>query len=231
MQPEQHHPIAARTDARSRPEDPPRGGGSARPTPDCDARNRQGLRALWAETFGVPMWRSVVYGMVSLPAGIASLLGALVGAHRAAARLQRGLADRWLRRALTPPQGGDRWGRVVLQALLASTLGVVCWLLVALAGPNTVRNVLLYPITDGDAVARAWGGPTLAGAWAVHAALALLLLPVELWLLRGLAGLQGRLAARLLGGDRARWVLRWPSWSPPWGWCGCGRWPTSSDLR
>jgi hypothetical protein len=108
---------------------------------------------------------------------------------------------------LTPPQNGDRWGRVLLQALLASTLGVVCWLLVALAAPNTVRNVLLYPIIDGTGVIRAWGGPTLAGAWAVHAALALLLLPVELWLLRGLTGLQGRLAARLLDGDRARWVL------------------------
>lgn len=55
-------------------------------------------------------------------------------------------------------------------------------------------------------VARAWGGPALAGAGAVHAALALLL-PVELWMLRGLSGLQGRLAARLLGTDQASWVL------------------------
>jgi hypothetical protein len=189
MQYGQHHPVADRTDAGSR------------------ARVQPRLRGLWAETFGAPMWRSLAYGVLSLPAGIASLLLALVGAHRAAGRLQRGLADRWLRRPLTPPQNRDRWSRVLLQALLASTLGVVCWLLVALAGPNTVRNVLLYPITDGDSVARSWGGPTLAGAWAVHAALALLPLPVELWLLRGLAGLQGRLAGRLLGSDRARWVL------------------------
>jgi hypothetical protein len=207
MQPKQHHVGAARTDARSRPEDPPRGGGSARPTPDCDARNRQGLRALCAQTFGAPMRRSLLYGVLSLPAGIASLLAALVGAHQAAARLQRGLADRRLHLSLAPPRGGYRWGRVVTHALLASMVGVLCWLLVALAGPNTVRNVLLYPITDGDDVARAWGGPTLAGAWAVHAALALLLLPVELWLLRALTGLQGRLAARLLGTDQARWVL------------------------
>jgi hypothetical protein len=179
----------------------------ARPTPNPGARDRQRLRVLWAEMFGAPMWRSLVYGLLSLPAGIASLLLALAGAHQAAARLQRGLADRWLRCALPRPPSGSRWGRVVTQALLTSMLGVGCWLLVALAGPNTVRNVLLYPITDGDEVARAWGGPTLAGAWAVHAALALLLLPVELWLLRGLTGLQGRLAGRLLGSDRARWVL------------------------
>jgi len=38
------------------------------------------------------MWRSLAYGVLSLPAGIASLLLALVGAHPAAARLQRGLA-------------------------------------------------------------------------------------------------------------------------------------------
>jgi hypothetical protein len=207
MQPEQHRLGAAGTDAGSRPTDQQLDDSSARPVQSHGMRNQQRLRAVWAQTFGAPMWRSVAYGLLSLPAGIASLLLALAGAHPAAARLQRGLADRWLRRPLRPPQNGDRRGRVVLQALLTSVLGVVCWLLVALAGPNTVRNVLLYPITDGDTVARSWGGPTLAGAWAVHAALALLLLPVELWLLRGLAGLQGRLAARLLDGDRARWVL------------------------
>jgi hypothetical protein len=132
---------------------------------------------------------------------------ALVGAHQTAARLQRGLADRWLHLPMPPPPGGDRWGRVITDALLTSMVGVLCWFLVALAGPNTVRNVLLYPITDGGEVARAWGGPTLAGAWAVHAVLALVLLPVELWLLRGLTGLQRRLAARLLGSDEAPWVL------------------------
>jgi hypothetical protein len=152
------------------------------------------------------MWRSVLFGLLSLPAGIASLLLALAGAVQTAARLQRGLADRWLHRSLPPP-GGDRWARVSTHALLTAMIGALCWLLVALAGPNTARNVLLYPITDGDGVARAWGGPTLAGAWAVHAALGLALLPVELWLLRGLTGLQGRLTGRLLGSDQAPWVL------------------------
>jgi hypothetical protein len=124
-----------------------------------------------------------------------------------AARLQGGLAKRWLRLSLAPPQGGYRWGRLTTHALLTWMIGALCWVLVALVGPNTTRNVLLYPITDGDDVARAWGGPTLVGAWAVHAAVALVLLPVELWLLRGLTGLQGRLAARLLGTDDAPWVL------------------------
>ena len=207
MQRRQVHPVAARTEVGSDPRDQRRDDGSARPRRGQEARNQRGLRAVLAQTFGAPMWRSVMYGLLSPPAGIGSLLLTLIGAHQAAARLQRGLADRWLHRFPAPPQGGDRWGRVVTQALLTAMLGVLCWLLVALAGPNTVRNVLLYPFTDGDEVARAWGGPTLGGAWAVHAALALLLLPVALWLLRGLTGLQGRLAARLLGADHARWVL------------------------
>jgi hypothetical protein len=44
-----------------------------------------------------------------------------------------------------------------------------------------------------------WGGPTLAGAWAVHAGLVLLVLvPIVIWLLRGLA----RLQLRLVSGQR-----------------------------
>ncbi len=181
-------PVEARAALGSRPKDQ-RGGSSVRPLENHATRNQRGLRALWAQTFGAPMWRSVVYGLLSLPAGIASLLLALVGAHQAAARLQGGLAKRWLRLSLAPPHGGYRWGRLTTHALLTWMIGALCWVLVALAGPDTTRNVLLYPITDGDDVARAWGGPTLAGAWAVHATLALLLLPVELWLLRGLTGL------------------------------------------
>jgi hypothetical protein len=72
------------------------------------------------------MWRSLIYGMLSLPGGIGSLLLALVGAHQAAARLQRRLADRWLDLSLAPPHGGDQWGRVTVHALLASMLGVLC---------------------------------------------------------------------------------------------------------
>lgn len=168
-----------------------------------NARARGRGRSLWSWACGAETWRSLLYGLLSLPAGIAGLLLALVGRHGAAGRLQSGLAGRWLGLPLTPPHRRPSWGRVVIHALLTAIVGLVCWALVALAGPNTIRNVLLYPITDGDEVARAWGGPGLAGAWAVHAALALLILPVELGMLRGLTILQRRLTARLLGTDAA----------------------------
>jgi hypothetical protein len=170
-------------------------------------RDRQALRGLWSWTFGAGTWRAAIYGLLSLPVGVACLLLGLAGAHGVAARMQAGLAGCWLHRPVERPRGGYRWGRVVSLALLTAMIGLLCWLLVALAGPNTVRNVLLYPLTDGSTAARSWGGPTLAGAWAVHAALALVLLPLELWVLRGLTGLQGRLVARLAGADRTWWVL------------------------
>ncbi|GLY07889.1 hypothetical protein [Actinoplanes sp. NBRC 101535] len=47
----------------------------------------------------------------------------------------------------------------------------------------------------------AWGGPTLAGVWAVYAGLVLLVtVPVLLWTLWGLARLRGR----VLGGAVTR---------------------------
>jgi hypothetical protein len=138
----QHQPIKDRTGVRSRPKDQQRRDRSIRLAGNHAACDRRGLRALWSWTFGATMWRSVVYGLLSLPAGIVSLLLPLVGAHHAAARLQRGLADRWLPDAWRRPRGRDRWGRVITQGLLTSMIGVLYWVLVALAGPNTVRNVL-----------------------------------------------------------------------------------------
>ena len=78
-------------------------------------------------------------------------------------------------------------------------LGVLGLWLAFMLGPNTLRN-LLYGFVVGDGYTDAWGGPTLAGAWAVHAAIALAAVPVGLWLVRGLTALQRRLADALLAG-------------------------------
>lgn len=53
-----------------------------------------------------------------------------------------------------------------------------------------------YPTSDG--------GPTLAGAWAYHAAaFAVTIFPLLAWMLRGLTGLQSRLTRGLLGSPRS----------------------------
>jgi hypothetical protein len=60
---------------------------------------------------------------------------------------------------------------------------------------------LAYPLRPGTmgSYQDSWGGPTLAGAWAVHAAGGPAMLLAAPWAARGGAVLQGRLARRLLG--------------------------------
>lgn len=52
-----------------------------------------------------------------------------------------------------------------------------------------------------------WGGPTRAGAWAVHAAVAVPSVVVFLLALKGISSLHARLMRPLYGAPRGRWVL------------------------
>ena len=145
-------------------------------------------------TFGADSWRRVGYAAVSAPVGLVALLLTPVRPRRAA-ELQRRVAGRLLG---GPPPGRARVPGSVGYALLSLPLGVLGLWLAFLLVPNTIRNLLYGVFPEGD-YSHAWGGPTLAGAWAVHAAGALALVPVGLWLLRGLTALQRRLADALLG--------------------------------
>lgn len=149
-------------------------------------------------TFGTAAWRRVGYAAVSAPVGLAALALTLIGQPGRAGRLQHRVA-----RALLggPVSARPHLTGTLAYALLSIPLGVVGLWLAFLLVPNTIRN-LLYGFVVGDGYRDAWGGPTLAGAWAVHAALVLALLPVGLWLVRGLTALQRRLADGLLGGGR-----------------------------
>src|SRR4051794_10421608 len=151
-----------------------------------------------SRTFGADSWRRVGYAAVSAPVGLAALALTLLCQPSRGAALQRGVALRLL--------GGPRPGRShlagsIAYALASVPLGVLGLWLAFMIGPNTLRN-LLYGFVVGDGYTDAWGGPTLAGAWAVHAAVALAVLPVGLWLVRGLTALQRRLADALLAGRR-----------------------------
>ncbi len=150
-------------------------------------------------TFGSDTWRRLAYATVAAPLGVAALALTAAGRPARAHALQAGPARRLLG-APAPAPIRPRTAGSVAYGLLSVPLGLVgLWLALAIV-PNTVRNLLYGLVVDDHATA--WGGPGLAGAWAVHAAGALALVPVGLWLVRGLTALQRRLADRLLGTGR-----------------------------
>ncbi|WP_194813603.1 hypothetical protein [Nocardia sp. XZ_19_385] len=96
--------------------------------------------------------------------------------------------------------------RAAAHTLLSGGMGLLAWFLLFLATVAAVRGIA-YPLLTGDDYENSWGGPTLGGAWAVHAALGIGLLPVWAIGLAGLGQLQVRLARRLLGRTGAFWSL------------------------
>jgi len=109
-------------------------------------------------------------------------------------------------RTLVAP--GERRGARVAAGLTVP-LGALALLVALLATLNEVRVLFLYWLTDRGSYADpdTWGGPTLAGAWAVHAALGLLLLPVFLGLMVGLRRLAGLVKRRLATGEGPTWLV------------------------
>ncbi|MFI1654109.1 hypothetical protein ACH4ZU_04090 [Streptomyces sp. NPDC020472] len=123
-----------------------------------------------------------------LPAGLAAVVLTLTGQPGRAARLRARLT------------GGAGWtgGRTLVRALLGLPLDVAAFVLLGYALFDSVRN-FGYPIryldTDHH---QAWGGPTTAGVWAVHAVGRLLCLAGLLpWPVRRLARGQRALDRRL----------------------------------
>ncbi|GAB7181859.1 hypothetical protein ATKI12_1690 [Kitasatospora sp. Ki12] len=132
---------------------------------------------------------------VAVRAGLA-LPAAAVGAVLVLAG-RPGRAARWQARV----SGGRGWtgGRVLARAGLGLPLDALALLVTGYALFNSVRN-FGYPLWYlGTDYHQAWGGPTMAGVWAVHAtgwALCLFLLlrwPVR-WIARGQRALTVRLS-------------------------------------
>ncbi|MFF0478277.1 hypothetical protein [Streptomyces sp. NPDC004284] len=124
---------------------------------------------------------------LALPVGLVAVALTLTGRPARAARLQARCA------------GGRGWtgGRVLGRALLGLPLDTTAFVLVGYALFNSVRN-FGYPLWYLDAdYHQAWGGPTMAGVWTVHATgwllcLALLLHWPVRWLYRGQQALNRR---------------------------------------
>ncbi|MFC8720190.1 hypothetical protein [Kitasatospora sp. NPDC057198] len=99
------------------------------------------------------------------------------------------------------------------RALLHSAVGLPLGALALVAVGVELLAVLrgfLYGIVDSGPYDHAWGGPSRAGAWLVHAALSAPLAAAALGLLWLVAELDTRLGSHLLRGERPRaWV--WPT--------------------
>ena len=141
--------------------------------------------------------RRALYPLVALPMSIGGLVLGGLGKARRASRLQRALLRRLLDLSVTDPS--DR--QVVTHSALSLPINLAAFPIAAYLWLILLVNFgyPLRPDTTSEAVRDSWGGPTLAGAWTVHAAgAALVFLLVGLPIMAGIAWLQGRLAHRLL---------------------------------
>ncbi|MBF6384228.1 hypothetical protein IU444_08790 [Nocardia farcinica] len=143
-------------------------------------------------TTAVTLARWSGYGLAALPLAFAPV----------SVRLR--VPRRWLRSPVRLERPGPL--RVLAHSVLSGGSGLVGWFLALLALVALTRG-LAYPVLTGDDYANSWGGPTLAGAWAVHAVLGVALLPVWLLAIAGLGAVQWRLAQRLLGRTGPPWAI------------------------
>lgn len=126
---------------------------------------------------GASVWRDAAKGSVLLPVALARLVLGL--------RTHRGL--------------------LILRGGCGVVLGLFGAAVALLAGQAT-GNGLLYPLIDDHDYQHSWGGPTLVGAWAAHAALAIPVVLVALGALRGVT-VADRALDRSASGERVPW---WP---------------------
>ncbi len=150
--------------------------------------------AWWQAPLVADTWRRTLYILLAVPVSLAALGLALVGRAAAAARLQRRLADRLLEPRL---DGDTAVGRPIRHALASLPLNLAALVVTGYLWVGVPMN-LLYPLRPGSE-STDWGGPSLAGRWAVHALGGLVMLYAVCWAVRGLTRLQARLVRRYLG--------------------------------
>ncbi|MEU8886420.1 hypothetical protein [Streptomyces sp. NPDC048442] len=155
-------------------------------------------RVILREPFRAGTWRRVAYLVLALPVGLFCIPLALAGGP--VGRIQLALAKRVLGEEFEVRERAGVLGGVhaVVSAplnLVAAVVVFYCWFVVAI-------NVG-FPLRIDNDPTQSWGGPTLAGAWAVHAlgggVTFLFLAP---WIAKGFTALQLRLARGFLGRDR-----------------------------
>jgi hypothetical protein len=153
----------------------------------------------WRMPFSADTWRQTLYALLALPVGVACVPLSILGGSPTAARLQHALASSLLAVRLDGPRRARVDARVVGHALLSLPVNLLAWALTASLWTLAIINIA-YPLRpDSDDLSNAWGGPTLAGAWAVHGIAGLAFLLLAPWIVKGATALQSRLAQRMLG--------------------------------
>ena len=150
--------------------------------------------------------RSVGYDVGLVPVGVVAMVGAVGG---------RGDSVHQLWRKLARFQGAGepvrlRRPRAVssfLHGLVSVALGLLSWFLVALLVMAVVRGPFYGFVEQGPYGPGTWGGPTRAGAWAVHAAVAVPMIVLLPFVLRGVGLLQAAFIRRHYGSAVSRLVL------------------------
>ena len=97
-------------------------------------------------------------------------------------------------------------GTLVLRAGCSAALGLFGFAVTLLAG-QAAGNGLLYPLIDAHDYQHSWGGPTLLGAWAVHALVAVPVVLAALGALRGVTAADRALARPMPLGRRRWWLM------------------------
>jgi hypothetical protein len=177
----------------------------AAPTHDR-ARCRRALVRRWVVD-------PTVRGLTGFPLAVAAVPAALLGGAAGIGRLQSRLVRRFAAGTRVPaaaPSAGA--GQVIAHSTLvllpaAVSLAVVAMQLFCVYSgylyplrPDTIA-ALGHPFTpDPQVLSGAWGGPTLVGAWFVHACVAFGIQAIGAVLLHGLCAAQNR-AARWLPTD------------------------------
>jgi hypothetical protein len=148
--------------------------------------------SVWRAPFTTTTWARTAYLLAVAPVSLLALAAAVVGRPAAGLALSGRLAE-----ALSVVPSGAAVEdpprrRVAAHALLGVLLGALSFVITVYGWSLVVLNVA-YPIRGVSDLSDAWGGPSIAGAWAVHAAGGLFFLFVVPYVIEGLTAVHRRI--------------------------------------
>ncbi|QNE22615.1 hypothetical protein F1D05_37850 [Kribbella qitaiheensis] len=155
---------------------------------------------------GVRLVRGAGYGVGLVGVGVVAVVQS-VGGRLGSVQV------RWRRMAgylgSAEPVRLRRPGRVncFVHGVLSVVFGLLSLFLLMLLVLSVVRGPFYGFVEDGPFGPGTWGGPTKAGAWMVHAAIALPIIVMIPFVLRGLALLHAAEIRRMYGSAVGWWVL------------------------